>query len=203
MALATYADLIASVANELHRSDLNAVIPDKVTLAEVRINGDLDARLQDTKTTLTCVPAQEYIASPSDVINIRHLSVAGSPVVTLDYLTPDQFNTSYPWGSNTGRPEVFTVIGSNIYLAPVPDSAYTLNIIYKAKVPSLPINSTTWLMTNYPNVYFYAVLLEMSPYIKDDNRMQMWLQAYNSAIESVNEQDWYSGSTMRVRTDVR
>ena len=202
MALNNYSDLISAVANELHRSDLDSVIPDKITLAEVRINGDLDARLQDTKTTLTCVANQDYVTAPTDMIGIRHLSVQVTPVVTLDYVTPDQFETSFPWGS-TGIPQVFTIIGSKIYLAPIPDSAYVLTTVYKAKVPSLETNTTTWLMTNYPNVYFFATLLEMSPYIKDDARIPMWMEAYSRAIESVNKQDWYSGSMMRIRTDVR
>ena len=202
MSLASYTDLIAEVSSELHRSDLASVIPNKVTLAEVRINGDLDARLMDKKTTLSCVASQDYVSAPNDVINIRHLSVRVSPVQTLDYLTPDQFNTAYPWAA-TGTPQVFTVIGDKIYLAPIPDGDYTLDIVYKSKVPSLVDNGTTWLMTSYPNVYLYAVLLEMSPYIKDDARVQLWKQAYDYAIESVNNQDWYSGSTMRVRSDVK
>lgn len=202
MALSTYSDLISAVADELHRSDLNAVIPDKITLAEVRINGDIDARLQDTKTTLTCTLGQDYVDAPSDLISIRHLSVQVTPVITLDYVTPDQFETSFPWGSS-GIPQVFTVIGSNIYLAPMPDSDYGMTLVYKARVPSLASNTTSWLMTNYPNVYLYAVLLEMSPYIKDDARIPMWNSAYTEAIKSVNSQDWYSGSTMRIRTDIR
>ena len=202
MSLANYTDLLAEVASELHRSDLTGVIPNKVVLAETRINGDLDARLMDKKSTLTCVAAQDYVTAPSDVINIRHLSVRVSPVQTLDYLTPDQFYTAFPW-SASGTPQVFTVIGDRIYLAPIPDSDYTLDVVYKAKVPSLVDNGTTWLMTSYPNVYLYATLLEMSPYIKDDARVGLWKQAYDYAIESVNSQDWYSGSTMRVRTDVK
>lgn len=203
MSLASYSDLITSVASELHRSDLNSVIPDKITLAEVRINGDMDARLQDTKTTITCVTNQDYVDTPSDLINIRRLSVKTNPDVIMKYDSPDQFGSSYPY-DQSGIPRVYTIVGSKIYIAPKPDSDYTLDIIYKSKVPSLTSGSpTNWLMTNYPNVYFYAVLLEMSPYIKDDARMQMWKSAYDMAIASVNAQDWYSGSTMYVRTDVR
>lgn len=201
MSLATYADLQTSVANFLHRADLSGVIPDLISLAEVRINGDLDARLQDTKTTLTCVASQAYIAAPTDVISIRHLSVDVTPIVTLDYLTPDQFETSYPWG-NSGQPQVYSIIGSNIYLAPTPDSAYTLDIVYKAKVPVIS-SGTNWLLTSYPNVYLYGALCEAAPYIKDDARVQLWEAKYQEAIDSVNSQDWYSGSTMRVRADVK
>jgi hypothetical protein len=202
MALGNYTDLLAAVANELHRSDLTDVIPDKVALAEVRINGDLDARLQDKKSTLTCVAGTSSVVAPTDVVNIRHLSVAVTPIVTLTYVSPDTFESSYPY-EDSGVPKVFSVIGDSIYLAPTPDYDYTLDIVYKGLVPSLESNGTTWLMTRYPNVYLYATLCEMAPYIKDDARMAMWEAKYNNAIDSVNSQDWYSGSTMRVRTDVR
>lgn len=204
MALATYSDLQTSVANFLHRGDLTSIIPDLITLAEVRINGDLDARLQDTQATLTCTPTVEYVALPTDLINIRHLSVESTtPVVTLDYMAPDTFETSYAWGL-TGTPQAYTVIGTNIFLAPVPDTSYTLDCFYKAKVPAIAsaVSGTTWLLTNYPNVYLYATLCEAAPYLKDDARLQVWEAKYNESVAAVNNQDWYSGSTMKVRADV-
>ena len=90
-----------------------------------------------------------------------------------------------------------------MYLAPVPDDVYEIRLLYKSKIPSLASNGTTWLMTTYPHVYLYATLCEAAPYIKDDNRTAIWEKKYKESIESVNAQDWYSGSTMRVRTDVR
>ena len=201
--LTDYAGLQASIANFLHRSDLNSIIVDFIKLAEVRINGDLDARSQDTKTTLSTSIAQETVGLPTDCINIRHLSVSSvTPVITLDYVSPDQFETVYPWGNN-GIPQVYSVIGGDIYLAPKPDAVYSLDLVYKAKVPNLSTNLTTWLMTNYPNVYLYGALCESAPYLKDDNRIPVWEMKYKEAIQSVNNQDWYSGSTMRVRGDVR
>ena len=203
MALANYADLQTAVNSFLHRSDLAGMVPDMITLAETRINGDLDARLQDTKTTLTTTANNELVALPNDTINIRHISVSGvTPISTLDYMTPDQFETSYAYEA-TGLPQAYTVVGSSIYLAPIPDAVYTLDLLYKAKVPNLATNSVTWLMTNYPNVYLYATLCEFAPYIKDKEMIQVWEMKYKEAIQSVNSQDWYSGSTMKVRVDYR
>ena len=203
MAISTYAELQTAVQNWLHRGDLASIVPDFIMLAEARINGDLDARLQDSTTTIATVAGTETITIPSDLINIRHLSVETDPVTTLKYNAPDQFEVAYPYGAS-GVPLVYTVIGSSIYLAPIPDAAYSLDLIYKARVPSLSnSNTTNWLLTTYPHVYLYATLLESTPYIKDDSRLQVWLEAYKEAIQSVNSQDWYSGSTMIVRTDVR
>lgn len=203
MALANYTDLQASVIAFLHRADLAAIVPDLITLGELRINGDLDARSQDSKVTLSTVASTETVALPSDCINIRHISISSStPARVLEYLTPDSYENLYPFG-DTGTPAVYTVIGSNLYLAPIPSSIYTLDFVYKGRVPSIAAAGTTWLMTNYPNVYLYATLCEAAPYMKDDGRIRVWDEKYNEAIAAVNHQDWFVGGSMRVRTDVR
>lgn len=202
MSLNNYTDLQAAVANWLHRADLTSVIPDFITLAEKRINGDLDARLQDTVATLTTVANTQTVSSPVDVINIRSLVVQSSPNVVLNYLTPDQFNYQYR-GGDTGTPRSFTVIGSSIYLGPTPDAVYSIACDYKASVPSLAGSGTNWLMTNYPHVYLMATLCASVMYTKDKDSLPAWETEYTEAIKSVNSIDWYSGSTMRVRGDVR
>lgn len=199
MSLTNYTDLQASVANFLHRTDLTAIIPDFITLAEIRINGDLDARLQDVKTTLSATSGVDNVALPTDIINIRHLSVAtASPIVTMEYQSPDTLVTKHPFGT-VGIPRAYSVIGTSAYMAPIPDVNYTLTLIYKGRVPSLSAAGTTWLMTNYPHVYLYGALCESAPYLKDDARIPVWEAKYTEAIDTVNSQDWYSGSTMRVR----
>lgn len=203
MALANYSDLVTSVQNWLHRSDLASVVPDFITLAEARINGDLDARFQDETSTIQTVSGTETIPLPDDLIGIRHVSAETSPIKTLKYVTPDQFEKLYPYGES-GAPTVYTIIGSNMYLAPIPDAIYDIDLIYKARVPALnDSNTTNYVITTYPNVYLYAVLCESAPYIKDDNRVQVWEMKYKEAIDAVNAQDWYSGSTMVVRQDIR
>lgn len=203
MSISTYSELQASVQSWLHRGDLASAVPDFIMLAEQRINGDLDARLQDTKTSLSTVANNESLALPNDLINIRHVSISTNPVKTLKYTSPDTFETQYPSGY-TGVPLIYTIIGGNINFAPVPDAVYPVDLVYKARVPSLSnSNTTNWLLATYPHVYLYATLCEAAPYLKDDNRIQVWDAKYRESIDTVNAQDWYSGSTMTVRTDVR
>lgn len=202
MALANYTDLQSSIASWLHRSDLTSVIPDFITIAEKRIAGDLVARLMDTVLTQPTIANQNYIAAPSDLLNIRSIAVQSDPVTVLDYLTPDQFNSQYIYGE-AGVPRSYTVIGSNIYLGPTPDAVYSVLNTYQSSIPALSLSGTNWLMTNYPHVYLFASLCASVMYTKDTSAIPAWEQAYKEAIESVNANDWYSGSTMSIRTDVR
>ena len=199
MALATYSDLQTAIAGHLHRSDLTSVIPDLIVLAENRIYGDLNSRQQDTVTNLSTVASQEYVALPSDFINARTV-VCPAVDEVLDYKAPDQFAKIFISGA-TGYPTAYTIVGSNLYLSPVPDSAYTLRMVYQQKVPAIA-SGTNWLMTNFPAVYLYASLCAAAPYLKDDNRLPVWEQIYKESIQAVNSQDWSSMANMTVRGDV-
>jgi hypothetical protein len=202
MALANYTDLQASIAAWSHRSDLTAIIPDFIVLAEKRINSDIDARAQDSVVTLSTVANVAYITAPTDMLTVRSLTLVTSNQTTvLDYLTPDQFNTSY--GTTTGQPQSFTIIGNLLYLGQIPDSVYSIQCIYTASVPPIASNPTNWLITNFPQVYLTACLVEVARYTLNNELFASSNASYKEAIDSVNSIDWYSGSTMRVRHDVR
>lgn len=200
MALATYSDLKTSLADWLNRSDLTAVIPDFIALAEGVLSAELDARQMEAQVTLTCVPTVAYLALPTDMLEMRRLLVTSTtPDYILKYMTPDSLASKFAY-NDSGIPQAFTVIGSQLQLAPAPDSAYTLELTYQQRIPALSnSNTTNWLLTNFPNVYLYASLLQASPYLGNDVRIPVWQQMYKSGVEAVNSIDWYSGSTMTVR----
>ena len=78
MALATYTDLLASVAAWLNRSDLTAVIPDFVSLAEGRIARDLRLRKQVINTTLSTVAGTQSVTLPSDFLEAENLAISNT-----------------------------------------------------------------------------------------------------------------------------
>jgi hypothetical protein len=200
MAIATYTDLQASIASWLHRSDLTAVIPDFITLAEARMNGDLVSRSMETTTPILTVAGNRFATLPTDMLEMKRLMLsATSPTRVLEYKSPDQLLQDAPDISATGEPVAFTVIGSQVELAPVPDAIYTLELVYIQKIPALASNATNWLLTANPNAYLFASLLASVDYTQDDSRMALWERKYQEAILTTNSIDWYSGSTMRVR----
>lgn len=203
MALANYTDLQASVASWLHRTDLTALIPDFISMAEAKMNGDLNARSMDTRTTLTCVPgatvAARYVALPTDMVEMRRLTLMTEPAIVLEYLSPDQILAESQYLLTSGPPVKFTVIGSNIELAPPPDSAYDLEIIYKQRVPALASNATNWVLTQNPNAYLFGALLASVPYTQNQANYELWKGEYVKAVDDINSIDWHSGSTPRVK----
>ncbi|WP_367256515.1 hypothetical protein [Pseudomonas sp. stari2] len=199
MSITTYAELQASVASWLNRGDLTANIPDFITLAEAQMSTDLKTRSMENKTTLATVAGTKTVALPTDMLEMRRLQVVGTYNQPLSYRTPDELSIDYA-ANGSGQPVVFTVIGGNIELAPIPDAVYSLELTYQQRIPALSDSSpTNWLLTNWPNAYLYASLLAAMPFIMNDARLAVWGQLYAQAVEGINGVDWYSGSTMKVR----
>jgi hypothetical protein len=63
--------------------------------------------------------------------------------------------------------------------------------------------TSNWLTKNAPDVLLYGALLEAEPFIKNDERISVWLNAYRESIDKIQKadaRDRHSGSAMRVRT---
>jgi hypothetical protein len=199
MSITNYAELQASVASWLNRGDLSANITDFITLAEAQLSTDLKTRQMEAKTTLLTVAAVNTVALPTDMLEMRRLRVVGTYNQTLSYRTPDEISIDFA-DNSSGQPIVFTVIGENAELAPIPDAEYSLELTYQRRIPALSVsNDTNWLLTSWPNAYLYAALLAATPFIMNDERLPIWGQLYTQAITGINGVDWYSGSTMKVR----
>jgi hypothetical protein len=71
----------------------------------------------------------------------------------------------------------------------VPDGAYAAVLEYFAKVPALSnSNTTTWLLTNYPNAYLFGTFAEAEAFLGADDqdpRIAMWIQRRDQALERI------------------
>lgn len=200
MSITNYSELQAAVASWLNRGDLSANITDFITLAEAQLSTDLKTRSMETKVTLATVAGTKTVALPTDMLEMRRLQVVGTYNQPLSYRSPDELSIDYA-ANGSGQPVVFTVVGGNIELAPIPDAVYSLELTYQQRIPALSVSNTTnWLLTNWPNAYLYASLMASAPFIMNDARLATWGQLYQQAVDGINSVDWYSGSTMKVRS---
>ena len=206
MALGTFTELKDAVADWLDRSDLTARIPDFITLAEARLNRDLRIRPMEVRSSMETTSGQRYFNLPGGYLQMRNIQMNTNPITPLEYITPEMLDRLY--GSDTaGKPRAYTLIGDEIQLAPIPDSDYTVEMAFYEKFTSLGDGTSgtvtsNWLTLNAPDVLLYGALLEAEPFIKNDERIGLWLNAYNSAIKKLQDadaRDRHSGSAMRIR----
>ena len=117
----------------------------------------------------------EFISLPADFQSMRRVrlsSVAGKPC--LSFKSGTQLD-EYRFGISNiaGQPRYFTVFADEIELAPTPDAACTVEMVYRRSIPPLSANDPNWLLTLAPDLYLYGALLESAPYIKEDGRLQI------------------------------
>ena len=186
MAFDSYANLKTAIANWLARDDLTTPIVDFVSLAELQLRRKIRAMDIETTGTLTTVAGTATVAHPTRFIQARSLWI--DDYKPLEYRTPDQANFEYE--DQQSRPRVYTTTGSTFRLWPVPDGAYTINIIYMAYPEVLSDSNTTntWLTELFDGL-LYGALVESGPYIGQDERMPMWQAMFDRAVANFEVYD--------------
>jgi len=146
------------------------------------------------------------VGLPSDFLQMRDLFVQGSPRQVLSYMAPSAFSRNAR-ADETGKPQFYTLRASELVLAPYPDTAYTLEMLYYAKPAVLSdSNPSNAFMANAPDALLYGALLEAEPYLMNDARLQVWSSFYEKAILTLSESDEgaeYSGVPLEIRVASR
>ena len=202
MAIGTFAELKTAAANWLDRSDLTDRIPEFISLAEARFNRVLRIRDMETVSTAisTTAGTREY-SLPTGFVQMKEFHLSTDPITPLAYITPEMMSRMQA-GSTKAKPQVFTIIADNVRLGPNPDAVYTTSMLYYKAFTALSDAATTNdMLTNNPDVYLYGTLLEAEPFIMNDERVPLWLAAFEKAVSDIQNQDnkdRHSGSQLRV-----
>lgn len=189
-----YASLQSAVVEYLARDQdttLIARIPTFIQMAEAKFNRQLFVRQMEQRATALVDSGSrepEFISLPADFQSMRRVrlsSVTGKPCLAFKSGTQlDEYR--FRISDVAGQPRYFTVFGDEIELAPTPDAAYAIEMVYRRNVPPLAANDPNWLLSLAPDLYLYAALLESAPYIKEDGRIQTWGLGLSSALSDLN-----------------
>ena len=77
------------------------------------------------------------------------------------------------------------MINRSIELVPAPTTNTDLALTYYASIPALADDDTNWLLDKAPDLYLYASLLEAAPYLKNDQRIPVWMNAAAQAADGL------------------
>lgn len=196
----TYSSLLADLENYLQRYD-NLIInqlPQFVMLAQQRIPREmkiLGFRQEVTGTLTGDVLTSGLMPKPSDwrktiafYVGTGTTNNIHTPVFERDY---DYIRSIYPNPDFTGTPRFYGDADWNHWLIqPTPDQAYPFKIPYYSTLTYLDdTTQTNWLTVNSPDLLLYASLLEAAPFIKVDERIQVWQGYYNAAKQALMNQE--------------
>lgn len=206
MSIATYSELKTAVANYLARTDLTDQIPDFIRFAELRLRRELRIRQMLKSVTTTTTASDSTVELPSDFLEIRDFVVVTNPVQPLTYSSPAIFSRNTR-STESGKPLDYTILSTEFQLAPIPDSAYTVKLLYYYAPTFLSdSNQGNAFITNAPDALLYASLLEAEPYIMNDARINTWGGMYDRAISTLTKSDessQYSGVPLSMTTTLR
>jgi hypothetical protein len=196
MAITDYSSLQTTIANYLARTDLTAQIPDFIRLAETRIRRELRIRQMMKSATTTTTGGDATVALPSDFLEVRDLIIQSNPVRVISYVSPSVFSRNTR-STESGVPIDYTILATEFKFAPIPDTNYTLEILYYAAPEYLSnTNTSNVFLAVCPDLLLYGALIEAEPYLMNDARLQVWAGMYQKGVDALttsDEQAQYSG----------
>lgn len=198
----TFASLQQDVRRYLERGGSYAAdpvvyeqIPRLINLAERRIARELKVQGFINVVTGTMVPGQSVYAKPDrwrDTVSFNYGTGVGNnsrqTVYTRDY---EYLRSYWPDSTQTGAPVFYGDYDYTHWLiAPTPDDEYPFEVLYYELPPLLDdVVQTNWLTEYAPQLLLYGTLLEATPFLKNDERIQVWQGMYDRAAAMLNGED--------------
>lgn len=206
MAFTSYTTLKTKIGEYLARTDLDAQIPDFIRLAEERLRRDLRIRQMLKVATATTTSDDSTVSLPSDFLAMKDLHIDANPVRVLQFQNTSNFFRNAR-SKDKGVPTMYTLLGSEFQFAPIPDTAYTLRMVYYHKPDFLSdSNASNLFLANCPDLLLYGALAEAEPYLMNDERIQTWASLYDRGLASLRASDddsEYPSSPMSITLSTR
>lgn len=206
----TYTGLKASIADFLNRSDLTAVIPDFIVIAEGQMmrrfvaqqrQGFQAPRRMVLRSDASIIAAAEFLAVPTDFFGPIEFLLKGSPEIVLDYLDPTNFQQWKEANALSSlAPRYYTVVNGEFQIYPVADIAYSVELTYIKRLAAAS-TATNFILTDYPDAYLYGALTASAPYLRDDARTQVWGTLFTAAVDDICNADPMPSDKSTLRTE--
>ena len=191
----TYDSLLVDVRRYLERGftqESDQIVYDQlprlVTLGERRIARELKIEgFIRALTTPLSVGVAVYL-KPDRWRDTVSMTVDGTPIFARSY---EYLRNYWPVEASTGSPAYYADYDYQHWLiTPTPATVKTLEILYYEQPRFLGEDfQTNWLTEYAPDVLLYATLLEATPFLKSDERIQTWQMMYDRAAQALNGED--------------
>ena len=173
LTLATYAGFQRVVADFIDRPDLEPVLPSAIIFAEAMLNRD--PRVKNLEASNFTIDADDE-SVPTAFKQLESWYHNGSTYFgAIEIVNADQLGRlKYLYGA-TGVPAFAAVVDTVFRFAPVADASYATKMTYWQGLAALS-GSINWLYTSHQDIYLYATLLQLVPYLRSDPRGGAWLR---------------------------
>lgn len=163
-------------------------LPRLVTQAQRRIARELKIQGFIRAVTTPLSVGVAVYRKPDRWRDTVSMNVNGQPIFARSY---EYLRSYWPVESATSIPQFYGDYDYQHWLiTPTPAATDTLEILYYEQPQFLDDDTqTNWLTEYAPDVLLYATLLEATPFLKNDARMQIWQTMYDRAAQALNGED--------------
>lgn len=190
----TYDSLVENVQSYLERSDAATInkIPLFIMLAEQIIASQIKFLGNLTVNTSTMVTGENVINKPArwhKTVSMN-ITVAGKRQPVL-LRKPEYLREYWPNPAQEDVPKFYADYDYTHWLiAPTPDADYNFEVLYYERLQPLDSsNQTNWFTQYAPQALLYGTLLQAMPFLKNDDRVQLWQTLYGQAMEILKAED--------------
>lgn len=163
-----YTELKTAISDWEHRSYDAGKVDLFIDLFEARINRNL--RVPEMEKRATATPTDEYVALPTDFLELRNIQINGTNVTLLEYASPQKIDAM---GLTTGTAYYYSLVGNEFQLNPSAAGS-EVEIAYYAKItPLSDAEPTNFLIESHPDYYLMGCIHEALIYAIDDRAAQV------------------------------
>lgn len=191
----TYTSLLADLRRYLERgftqeSDpyVYEQLPRLITLAERRIARELKVEGFIVPVITTLQAGVSVYAKPDRWRDTVSMRIDSNAIQARSY---EYIRNYWPDDAQTGTPQFYADYDYQHWLiAPAPAVDTSIEILYYEQPRFLGDETQTNFITEYaPDMLLYGTLLEAAPYLKNDQRLQIWQSLYDRAAQALSGED--------------
>lgn len=189
-----FRELKAAVASYAVRTEEELPLALLITLAESKFAGSIRHRLAERQVDIPVAKGARSFPLPPDFHEARSFKIAGRPLTLASIDALD---------GSPGCTDRYAIIGTDVHLQSRPAEPVTIAVTYYARVPALTEAApTNWLLTAFPDVVLYAVLVEFAIWSADADAQARYAALLGVALGNLaadHMRGAFSGSTLQTR----
>lgn len=203
-----YAQLSQALQDYLQNNETTFVsqIPTIVRQAEDRIFQTCQLPVFKKNASSALTGGSRFLAAPSDFMACASMAITQSGADGYALLLEKEvayLQEAFPRPSDIGQPRFYALWDDNTFLvAPIPDTAYPVELHYYYRPPSIVATGTSWLGTNAESALLYGCLVEAYTFMKGEADMQaLYQNRYNEALARLKNLGEARNKTDALRRD--
>ena len=176
-----------------------------IKTANVEVDRVID--VPDRESRITIDANTNPFTLPDDVKRVRALSGTGSlnrENGEMTYVTPGEFANKEAGRGPFPRNAYFTTVNNEVHVTYNidPNVPVSFNLWYIKKIPDFKTTDESWVAEDFFDVYLYCVLKHSAPFLREDERLAVWDNLYQTAVGTMvseGEDRRYAGSALKTQ----